>query len=91
LGIQQSVGHHGNALSGGERQRVAIARALLKQAPILILDEATSALDTATEAKIAKAIRALPCTKIVVTHRDAETTWQPTIRIALGESSGTNK
>ncbi|MDN6179168.1 MAG: ABC transporter ATP-binding protein/permease, partial [Micrococcaceae bacterium] len=90
LGIQQSVGHHGNALSGGERQRVAIARALLKQAPILILDEATSALDTATEAKIAETIRALPCTKIVVTHRDADTTWQPTGHIALGAPSGRN-
>ena len=88
LGIQQQVGHHGTALSGGERQRIAIARALLKKAPILILDEATSALDITTENTVAETIRALECTKIIVTHRNPEETWQPTRRIEVGAKRG---
>ncbi|MBF9335017.1 ABC transporter ATP-binding protein [Microbacterium lacticum] len=88
LGIRQQVGHHGSALSGGERQRIAIARALLKKAPILILDEATSALDSTTENTVAETIRALECTKIIVTHRNPEETWQPTHRIEVGATRG---
>ncbi|MEJ3615126.1 ABC transporter ATP-binding protein [Pseudomonas aeruginosa] len=82
LGIHQSVGLHGSALSGGECQRVSIARALIKNAPILILDEATSALDEDTERKIAEAIRILPSTVIITTHRNADI-WQANINIEL--------
>lgn len=82
-GIQQQVGHRGNALSGGERQRVAIARALLRDSPILILDEATSALDIATERHIAQALSARPSTVILVTHRDNEI-WSPSGEVNLG-------
>lgn len=84
LGIGQPVGHRGSTLSGGERQRVAIARAILKRAPILILDEASSALDARTEERVAATIRDLPCTTILVTHRDAERSWRPSVRIELG-------
>ncbi|MBU2872952.1 ATP-binding cassette domain-containing protein [Marinobacter salexigens] len=83
LGIEQPVGHQGSALSGGERQRLALARALIKGAPILVLDEATSALDQNTEKEIAKIIRRLPGTVILVTHRN-ETIWAPTHTIMLG-------
>lgn len=85
LGVEQAVGHNGGQLSGGERQRVAIARALLKNAPILILDEATSALDADTEERVAQAIRDLPGTTILVTHREAEAIWRPTSSIVLGD------
>lgn len=70
-GYDTMVGERGASLSGGQRQRLAIARALLKDPPVLILDEATSALDAATEAKVAKALRALMAgrTTFIIAHR----------------------
>ncbi|MFQ3191026.1 MAG: ATP-binding cassette subfamily B protein [Paraglaciecola sp.] len=75
LGIYQTIGEQGKRLSGGERQRIALAQALLKNAPILVLDEATSALDLQTESNIAKEIKKLKCTILIVTHRNPEI-WQ---------------
>jgi glucan exporter ATP-binding protein len=70
-GYDTMVGERGATLSGGQRQRLSIARALLKDPPVLILDEATSALDAATEAKVAKALRALMAgrTTFIIAHR----------------------
>ncbi len=70
-GYGTMVGERGSSLSGGQRQRLAIARALLKDPPVLILDEATSALDAATEARVAKALRALMAgrTTFIIAHR----------------------
>ena len=46
------------------------ARTLLKKPRILIFDDSVSAVDTATEAKIRKALRALPdVTKIIIAQR----------------------
>ena len=70
-GYDTLVGERGSSLSGGQRQRLAIARALLKDPPILILDEATSALDAATEARVARALKALMAgrTTFIIAHR----------------------
>jgi ATP-binding cassette subfamily B protein len=70
-GYETLIGERGATLSGGQRQRLAIARAALKDPPILILDEATSALDAATEARVARALRALMRgrTTFVIAHR----------------------
>ena len=68
-GLNSILGADNNGLSGGEKQQLQIAQALLQQPSLLILDEATSALDAQTEARIAKAIKALHCTQIVIAHR----------------------
>ncbi|UMM08933.1 peptidase domain-containing ABC transporter [Gluconobacter frateurii] len=65
------VGDMGSSLSGGQKQRVLLARALYRAPQILFLDEATSHLDEATEAKVAKALRQLHTTRIMVAHRPA--------------------
>ena len=65
------VGDMGSSLSGGQKQRVLLARALYRAPQILFLDEATSHLDEATEAKVAKALRQLNTTRIMVAHRPA--------------------
>jgi len=68
-GLNSILGTDNHGLSGGEKQQLQIAQALLQQPSLLILDEATSALDAQTEARIAKAIKALHCTQIVIAHR----------------------
>jgi ATP-binding cassette subfamily B protein RaxB len=65
------VGDMGSTLSGGQTQRVVLARALYRNPEILFLDEATSHLDEANEALIARALRELRMTRIIVAHRPA--------------------
>lgn len=68
-GLDEPVSQGGKNLSGGQRQRLTIARALVKNPDILILDDSASALDYATEAKLRKALKDLPCTKFIVSQR----------------------
>lgn len=65
------VGDMGSSLSGGQRQRVFLARALYRQPSILCLDEGTANLDLETEAAIARMVRDMAITRIVVAHRPA--------------------
>lgn len=48
-----------------------LARALYKQPQILFLDEATSHLDEHTEALVAKSLRDMNVTRVIVAHRPA--------------------
>lgn len=69
-GLDTDLGQGGVNVSGGQKQRLCIARTLLKRPKVLIFDDSTSAVDTATEAKIRKALTALPdVTKIVIAQR----------------------
>jgi ATP-binding cassette, subfamily B, bacterial CvaB/MchF/RaxB len=71
MGFETLVGDMGSTLSGGQKQRIVLARALYQKPRILFLDEATSHLDEATEARIARALRDLRMTRIIVAHRPA--------------------
>ena len=70
-GLDAIVEENGQNLSGGQKQRLCIARALVKKPDILILDDSSSALDAATDARLRKALRALPYdpTVVVVSQR----------------------
>ena len=70
LGLDTTIGEHGQGLSQGQLQRLAIARAVCSGAPIMVLDEVTSALDDATEAAVLANIASLPGkTVFVAAHR----------------------
>lgn len=60
-GLDEPVTQGGRNFSGGQRQRLTIARALVRKPHILILDDSASALDFATDAKLRRAIREMPC------------------------------
>jgi ABC-type sulfate/molybdate transport systems ATPase subunit len=70
-GFETLVGDMGSTLSGGQKQRVILARALYRRPTILFLDEATSHLDEETEAVVARALRGLQITRVIVAHRPA--------------------
>jgi cobalt/nickel transport system ATP-binding protein len=57
--------HH---LSFGQRRRVALATVLVMEPDILVLDEPTSNLDPASRRELAKVLRTLDVTVLMVTH-----------------------
>jgi len=63
-------------LSGGQQQRVALARALAQQPRLMLLDEPFSALDAglraSTRRAVARMLRGVGMTSILVTHDQAE-------------------
>ncbi len=68
-GMQTMITEGSGGISGGQRQRLMIARAVAGRPRVLIFDEATSALDNLTQKKVACALDALDCTRIVIAHR----------------------
>jgi len=70
-GYATLLGEKGVNLSGGQKQRLALARAIFARPDLLLLDDAFSAVDTATEERIAPALRtALPGVAVLmVSHR----------------------
>ncbi len=69
-------------LSGGERRRCALARLLLGEHDVVVLDEPTNHLDVEAVDWLARHLRGLSCSLVVVTHDrwflDAvcTTTWE---------------
>nr|WP_237531953.1 ABC transporter ATP-binding protein [Streptomyces sp. SID8352] len=61
------VGERGRRLSGGQRQRLLLARALHTRADLVVLDEPTTAVDPSTERRIARGLRDLPGTILLIT------------------------
>lgn len=73
MGYNTLVGDLGSGLSGGQAQRLLLARALYKKPKILLMDEATSHLDAYNDRQIAKSIKSLNTTRLIIAHR-SETT-----------------
>lgn len=81
LGLDTTIGEHGQGLSQGQLQRLAIARAVCSSAPIMVLDEVTSALDDATEAAVLANIASLPGKTIFVAAHRAKAREFATMRL----------
>lgn len=71
MGLHTLVGEDGAGFAGGQVQRLLLARALASNPRLLLLDEATSALDEGAQRRFTAVLRALPCTRVMVTHRFA--------------------
>lgn len=81
LGLDTTIGEHGQGLSQGQLQRLAIARAVCSGAPIMVLDEVTSALDDAAEAAVLANIASLPGKTIFVAAHRAKAREFATMRL----------
>ena len=77
--LQTPLIERGGGLSLGQIQRVLIAISLLKDHSILLLDEFTSALDKGLEKRIVDNMSSLDITKLIITHRDIDTTNSRTV------------
>jgi cobalt/nickel transport system ATP-binding protein len=68
MGLGGFEGRSAHHLSEGEKKRVALATVLSMDSEILALDEPTDNLDPAGNRLLIERIRAIPQTKVIVTH-----------------------
>lgn len=68
MGLRGFEGRSAHHLSEGEKKRVALATVLSMDSEILALDEPTDNLDPVGSRLLIERIRAIPQTKVIVTH-----------------------
>lgn len=68
MGLKGFEGRSAHHLSEGEKKRVALSTVLSMDSEILALDEPTDNLDPAGSRLLIERIRAIPQTKVIVTH-----------------------
>lgn len=68
VGISSLAGEHVYRLSGGQKRLASIATALSLRPEILLLDEPTLALDPRNRRMVIRALKDLPCAKLIATH-----------------------
>jgi cobalt transport protein ATP-binding subunit len=68
MGLKGFEGRSAHHLSEGEKKRVALATVLSMDSELLALDEPTDNLDPAGSRLLIERIRAIPQTKVIVTH-----------------------
>ena len=68
VGISSLAGEHIYRLSGGQKRLASIATVLALRPEILLIDEPTLALDPRNRRMVIRALRELPCAKLIATH-----------------------
>ncbi|GAA2081926.1 ABC transporter ATP-binding protein [Aeromicrobium halocynthiae] len=70
VGADDELGEAGVRLSGGQAARLRLLRAVLARPRVLVVDEPTADLDAETADRVHALLAALPCTVVVVSHRE---------------------
>ena len=72
-----------DVLSGGEKQRTAICRALINSPRILLCDEPTGALDKENSLSVAKLLKSIAQTRLVILVTHDEKLFKPFLTEAM--------
>jgi len=68
VGMSSFASEHVYRLSGGQKRLASVATVLAMRPKSLLLDEPTLALDPRNRRAVIRALRALPCAKLIATH-----------------------
>ena len=68
VGLADAAARFPGHLSAGRKRAAAIATALAMRPDVLLLDEPTANLDPSSRRRVIELIRALPCTRLVISH-----------------------
>ena len=68
VGMESFASEHVYRLSGGQKRLASIATVLAMRPSSLLLDEPTLALDPRNRRAVIRALRSLPCAKLIATH-----------------------
>ena len=68
VGLSELADEHVYRLSGGQKRLASIATVLALRPEVLLLDEPTLALDPRNRRMVMRALKGLPCAKLIATH-----------------------